>query len=236
MVLKKRSGIIIILIMTIILPFASAAAPDTFASTKQIPKAEIIDLIIDGSINPVRKNITKDFDFITKLHFELDYESATWIPTNFAASAPLTNGTSTIAGSTPLFDGNFTQNDKVYLVSDVAVVLQDDKAPKLTHVYGLINLFEMIPPCGLAYETDDSLYFVVRDNLTDTDYKIEEFQVVVMGFKWEDDTGVERAAPNNPFIYFADFIQKNLFPEIFFFFVAIIVLVVFIKVITLWKN
>lgn len=196
-----KNWFLVSLILSLII-FSSVASAiiveENFVQRKQAPQAEIIDLILDGSINPVRKNLTKDYDFITKLHFELDYEQTDWIPSDFAASDALENGTATISENGALFDGNFTQNDKVYLASDIAIVVQDDKTPKVTHIYGLINLFEIMPIYGLAYTTIDSLYFLVQDNLTAPAYAIVEFQVLVIGFKW-DETKDATVQPSNPF-------------------------------------
>lgn len=201
--LKNWFLVSLILNLIIFSSVASASASasiveEHFVQRKQAPQAEIIDLILDGSINPVRKNLTKDYDFITKLHFELDYEQTDWIPSDFAASDALENGTATISENGALFDGNFTQNDKVYFAADIAIVVQDDKTPKVTHIYGLINLFEIMPIYGLAYTTIDSLYFIVQDNLTAPAYAIVEFQVLVIGFKW-DDTKEASSSPPNPF-------------------------------------
>lgn len=201
MFILLKNWFLVSLILSLII-FSSVASAtiveENFVQRKQAPQAEIIDLILDGSINPVRKNLTKDYDFITKLHFELDYVQTDWIPSDFAASDALENGTATISENGPLFDGNFTQNDKVYLAADIAIVVQDDKTPKVTHVYGLINLFEIMPIYGLAFTTTDSLYFIVQDNLTAPVYAIVEFQVLVIGFKW-DETKDVTAQPPNPF-------------------------------------
>lgn len=190
----------IFLIILIVCPSVIIASAET--PRKQIPTAEIIDLILDGSITPVRKNLTKNYDFVTKIHLELDYEQTNWIPSDFAASDPLVNGTATISGDSPLFDsGNFTQNDKIYLVSDYTEFIQDDKTPKVTHIYGTINLFEMIPFYGISITSNDSLYFIVQDNLTAAAYAIVEFQVLIEGFRW-DTTKIDAPAATNWFGWF----------------------------------
>lgn len=164
---------------------------------KQIVLMEAVDLLVDGSINPVRKNLTRDYDFITKIHFELDYTQNVWIPSDFAASDPLENGTATLTEDGTLFgSGNFTKNDRVYFVSDFTTFVVDDKAPKITHIYGVINLFEIIPIYGLAYTSRNSLYFIVQDNLTAPAYAIIEFQVLIQGFKWDETKAAIQSFPD----------------------------------------
>lgn len=187
----------IIIIILIVCPSVIITSAET--ERKKLPSAETIDLHIDGSMTPVRKNLVNNYDFVTKIHFELDFEETQWIPSNFAAGAPLANGTATISRDGPLFgSGNFTQNDKIYLVADSVVFIQDDKTPKVTHLYGRINLFEMIPIYGLAISSLDDLYFIVQDNLTAATYAVVEFQVLIEGFAW-DTTKIDSPAATNWF-------------------------------------
>ena len=192
--------LMIIFIILILCPSVIITSAET--ERKKLPSAETIDLHIDGSITPVRKNLVKKYDFVTKMHFELDYEQTNWIPSDFAAGDSLENGTATISGDGPLFgSGNFTNNDKIYLVADTVEFIQDDKSPKITHIYGQINLFEMIPPFGLSITSNDSLYFIVQDNLTAAVYAVVEFQVLIEGFRW-DTTKRDTPAAINLFGWF----------------------------------
>ena len=166
---------------------------------KKIYLTEKLDLSVDGSINPVRKNLTKDFDYITEIHFELDYEQTDWIPSDFAAGNPLDNGTVIFVDSEPFFSTNITKNDFFFLVCHEAEFIQDDKTPKITHIYGKFK-FGSVEFCsfGLPYLDNSSLYFVGQDNLTDGSYDIEEFEVLIFGYAFDT---TKKVTPDlvNPF-------------------------------------
>ena len=228
---KNLYGIKLIIILFLIiffLPVASAAADISSDETdrKKIPITEKIDLLVDGSINPVRKNITNGFDFITELHFELDYEQASWIPSDFGSGDPLENGTVIFVNDEPFFETNITKNDFFFFICDEVYFIQDDKEPKVTHIYGIINFFEMAYPNGLAYIDNSNLYFVIQDDLTHVDYSLVEFEVLVKGFYWDETKNVQQEL-TNPFtslnIWFVWFL--SMWP---LWLVTIIVIAVFI--------
>ena len=221
----------IILMVLILCPSITIITAET--PRKQLPRIETVDLLVDGSITPVRKNLTKNYDFVTKIHFELDYVQNQWIPSDFAASDPLENGTATISGNDLLFgSGNFTENDKVYYVSDSTAFIQDDKTPKVTHIYGIINLFEIMPIYGLAITSIDSLYFLVQDNLTAAVYAITEFQVLIQGFQW-DTTKIDSPAATNLFGWFNE-VWLAITAESFW--VLMVFLVVIALPLVLWRK
>ncbi len=189
---------IIIFFIIFLLPVASAAANINQADRKRIPVTEKIDLLTDGSINPVRKNITIGFDFITELHFELDYEQINWIPSDFGSGDPLENGTVIFVNDEPFFETNITTNDFFFFICDEVGFIQDDKEPKVTHIYGVINFFQMAFPNGLAYVDNSNLYFVIQDDLTHVDYSLVVFEVLIKGFQW-DETKTIQGDLTNPF-------------------------------------
>ena len=179
------SAIIFLTLGTI--PLMSISADN---SISKLPLNETVDLLINGSI-PVRVNLTKDFDFVTRLIIELDYDDPNYLGINFAAAGPLTNGVCFCVEGESLFDFNITVNDDFTHMSYDTTVFKDDKNPKVTHVYSRFSFWKIAPPYGLAITSNDSLFFIVQDDMTAGGLAILDFEINVQGFKFVTDIPAE---------------------------------------------
>ena len=171
---------------------------------QQIPVVETIDLFIDGS-TPVRINLTKDFDYVMRLIFELEYDDPSFIGTEFAENGPLVNGICICVYNSPLLDFNITINDHFARVAYDTTVFHDDKDPKNTHIFSRFSFFKFSPPFGLSYTNNDSLFFIVQDDMTNATYDITHFEIQVEGFRLEE---ILLAESFDDGLYYIDFLNN----------------------------
>lgn len=169
------------------IPLISISADN---SIPKLPLDDTVDLLINGSI-PIRINLTKDFDFVTRIIIELDYDDPNYLGSNFAAAGPLTNGFCFCLEGESYFDFNITANDDFTHMSYDTTVFKDDKNPKVTHVYSRLSFWKIAPPYGLAITSNDSLFFIVQDDMTAAALAIIDFEINVQGFKFVTDIPAE---------------------------------------------
>lgn len=178
--MKKILLVVILLFFIIPVTYGSA---DT--ELKQVPVVEEIDLLVDGSITPITKSLTKTYNFISRVIIELDYDNANFVGSEFGAGAALTNGTSILINGDLVFPNNITTNDQFFTLAFDVVQFTDEATPKETHIYTRLALSTLLPPFGLVYAGASSLSFIVQDDLTDAGLAISKFQVVIAGSKFE---------------------------------------------------
>ena len=220
---------IIFFLIILFLPVVSIAAIADINDTdrKQFPLSETIDLLLDGS-TPIRINLTKDFDFISRILFELGYDDPTFIGSEFAKGSALSNGICICVNNEPFFDFNITKNDHFPRIAYDTTIFQDDKQPAETHIYSRFSFSKFSSPYGLAYTSNSSFFVIIQDDMTAVSLAIVEFNLEIQGFRW-DETKIEQQELTNPFdtmnIWFVWFL--SMWP---LWLVTIIILAVFIYI------
>ena len=143
------------------------------------PVVESLDLMVDGSITPVLVNITKDYDYISRviwmLHFidnEIDYNT-------FGLLGALTNGSELIYDGSSLNMPIKTLNDLSHMSYDLRID-SDDKNPKDNHVVGRLSFFKFVPPYGLKMKEGHTFQAKINDDLSAVG---SVFILTVEGFK-----------------------------------------------------
>lgn len=167
------------------------------------PVVEKIDLLVDGSITPITKNLTTTFDYITHITIELDYDDPVWIGTEFGESTALVNGTQILYKGTSLLGENIKKNDHFIGYFEDTDIFQDDKSPAWTHTYAKINCKSFFGQ-NLQISALTDLQFIVNDNITAVAIDIQEFEVYISGYTMSE-VGDNRQAPPNIFSDIQDF-------------------------------
>lgn len=195
--LQVNKLIIIFFLIIFFLLVVSAAADINETDRKQLPLTESIDLLINGS-TPIILNITKDFDFIGRIIFELDYDDPNYIGSEFAKDSALVNGISICVNNKSFFDFNITKNDHFPRIAYDTVIFQDDKQPAETHIYSRFSFHKFSPPYGLSYTSNSSFFIIIQDDMTDVSLAIVDFILEIQGFQW-DETKTVQGDLTNPF-------------------------------------
>jgi len=160
------------------------------ATDVKMPLNEKIDCLVDGSITPITKNLTVAFDYITHITVELDYDDPSWIGTEFAEGARLTNGTQVLYKGSSLFPDNIEKNDHFFAYFDRVEHFVDDREPKGTHVYAKIGCVEFF---GYELKIDELTDFqvIINDELNASSYDIEEFEFYLIGYSLDSLSGTK---------------------------------------------
>ena len=173
----------------LVLILFSIITPITYVSgeteLKQIPVIETLDLLVNGT-TPVRFNLSKDFDFVVVVIFHLDYDDPNYIPSEFAEGPALANGIFICVENIGLLDFNITDNEGLTNLGFETTIFQDDKVPKATHVFTRFTFQRVLPPFGLSYTSNDSFFITIQDDLTAANLDIDELEVHVAGFRFEE--------------------------------------------------
>ena len=174
--------LLVLLLSFFIIPVTNVSS---VTELRQIPVVEEIDLLVDGSITPITKGLSKTYSYISRIIIELDYDNDKFVGSEFAAGSALTNGTSILINGDPVFPNNITKNDQFFTLAFDVVQFTDEATPKETHIYTRLALSNVLPPFGLFYTNSSSLSFIVQDDLTAIGLAISEFEVTVAGFLYE---------------------------------------------------
>jgi len=156
-------------------------------------KTETIDLKVDGSIIPQIKILTQNFTYIRRIVIGMLYSDPNFIQSEFAAGTALTNGTSIIVHESPYFDFNISSNFDLLALSEEGMIFYDDDSPNSTFLVTGV----LFGPSNLYISSNESLYFIIQDDLTDAGLAITAFQVIVEGV--EEITVVEKTQATNWF-------------------------------------
>lgn len=150
-----------------------------------IPIVEVIDLLFNGT-TPRLCNITRNFQWISRMVWTLDFVSNQLLFTNFAGGSGLTNGVDVLSnGSSFLGDGAITMNHEFAHTSFDLIVLSDEAGTKNRILLARWSFFKFVPPNGIRHVDNTSLQFLIQDDLTAAGLAISEFTVTIEGFRSE---------------------------------------------------
>lgn len=146
------------------------------------PVIEILDLNIDGT-GGVFVNISKDFDYIMRLVYNLDFIDNSLDFDVFAGeAAPLTNGLLMFYNDISFLNGSgIKSNDDFGNIGYDVSVLSDEKNPKGRTILGRLSFFKFIVG-GLLINDQRTLAFKVQDNMSALT-SIDELSVAIEGYK-----------------------------------------------------
>lgn len=159
-------------------------AQDSLEELKH-PVAEVVDIFVNGTV-PVLINLTSDFEWISRVVWNLDFVSNQIIFTNFAAGSPLTNGIQVLHdGESILGNGEITKNHEFGHASFDVKVLSDEAGTKNRILLARWNIDAIAPPFGIRYISNESFQILISDDLTAPGLGITEFTLSVGGFSVE---------------------------------------------------
>ncbi len=167
--MKRKT--LVILLMVLVLPVLPVTSlPPLREGEYWQSTVELLNLNVDGSINPVNVNCTKEFTFITEVVFHLTFEVNQLAWEDFGDG----NGTGPLAnGSIGFISGNLqpfvvTSNDNLLSLSRTATLFTDEHPIGSRHIVSPILYGERIPDFGLLVVkngTEPALRFQVRDDI-----------------------------------------------------------------------
>lgn len=160
---------------------------------------ENVSLFFDGSINPILVNLTKNFDHVMRVVWNLIWGEVNIDFDQFGILAgPLANGTK-------VFYNGTTVNGAVTAIKDFGTVSYDvridtdDIALTTNHLYSRLSFFRIVDPNkGLDVHNYD-LQFQINDDITAA---CDDFFVMVQGYKFVTIFDDPTQFPLNPFEYF----------------------------------
>lgn len=156
-----------------------------FGDTWQEPVVEVLDLDIDGS-PAVFVNATKDFDYIMRVIFLLEFTDNQYNVDNFAGeSSPLTNGINILFNEKSLLDNNNLTSLGSFMLPAYDVTILSDETGS-THILSSRLTFAKYAPSGLRMSALRPLAFHVQDDMTVLS-SIVQFTVTLEGYKWVSD-------------------------------------------------
>lgn len=160
---------------------------------------ETVSLFIDGSINPVLVNLTKDFDHVMRIVWNLVWGEVNIDFDQFGTLAgPLTNGTEVFYNGTSV-NGAVTAIKDFGTVSYDVRIDTDDIALTTNHLYSRLSFFKIVDPLkGLDVHNFD-LQFQINDDITAA---CDDFFALVQGYKFVTLSEEIQEFPLNPFEYF----------------------------------
>lgn len=171
---------VVILLFLFFIPTSSVMAQDIFEENQyRKPITETLDLHVDGSISPYLVNLTKTYDYISRVIWELDFTDNTLDFGEFAGSTALTNGT------VLLYDG-IGLNDPIKSIEDFAHhsydlrVDTDDLSPEGRYVSCRFSFWKVVPPYGLKMKDGHTFQVEINDNISAIDC---DFELHIQGFK-----------------------------------------------------
>jgi len=144
-------------------------------------RSESIDLKVDGSITTQSLTLQKNYTYIRRIIIELIYTDVNFVYDKFGEGTALTNGTAIIVYGSPYFDFNITRNYDILCLSQNSIIFTDDSAPNCTIVVAEIVFDRFWGVTGLYITNNESLYFMVQDDLTNAGLGIAHFKVIVEG-------------------------------------------------------
>ena len=167
----------------------------TTGAIVKTPVIEKIDLMVDGSITPITKNLTETFHFITHMTLEMEYNDPNWIGTEFGKGTALTNGTCFLYKGSPFFYKNITENKQLYSFFSSVDRFTDDQDPKNVHVTAYLKFdrtfFIQLPISSLT-----DLQIMIQDDLTSATYDLVEFELFIQGYTLETVIENTQKSPN----------------------------------------
>lgn len=164
------------------------------------PVINELDLFLDGSGTAITINLTKNFDYVCRFIYDLHFESNDLHFTSFGASGAgnLSTGVAVFYENELMFAKNITSIHAFTHTSYDIVILTDDKNPKVNHLACRLSFFKFVPPWGLRILNNQSLQFIVADDITAVARAISHFSVTIEGFTI-DETKEVKKPPSNPF-------------------------------------
>lgn len=191
---------VLCVVVLLLVPLANAKAFDELSGAVTIPLVETLDLQLDGSVTPILVPVTREFDYVLRIIFHLEYDDPLYIGTLWGEGAALANGTAIIIENVLLIDFNITQNRHLSHLAFDSNVIHDEGTPKFTRIYTKISFGEFCPN-GIRIATNESLYFIVQDDMTAAANDVTDFTVIVEGFQIEREA-VAQVPVENPFKMF----------------------------------
>jgi len=189
-----------LLIFGLLFPITKSVAFDELEMAVTIPLVETLDLRLDGSITSILVPLTRDFDYVLRIIFHLEFNDPNYVGSLWGEGAALANGTSIVVENVLLIDFNITQNKHLSHLAFDSIVIHDDADPKYTRIYTKMSFGEFCPN-GIRIATNESLYFIVQDDMTAAAHDVTEFTVIIEGFQIERQVAPKQY-PVNPFEYF----------------------------------
>lgn len=168
-----------VLATAITLP-VTAEDPEIFTEgSYMIPVIEELNLTVDGSINPVLVNITKEFDYIMRIIWYLHWEENAIDYGEFGTGSALENGSCICYDGSSLNGYVKNIHDFSHWAYDLRID-SDDRVPKSNHLVSRLSFFKMSPPYGLKIKDGHTFSVVINDNIPSY---CDDFAVTVQGFK-----------------------------------------------------
>lgn len=147
------------------------------------PQVEVLDLNVDGSgAGGTWVNITKEFDFVTKVQFYFLFSDATYESDLFAGSTALSNGINVYYNGRSILDHhNITRNSDFGLTTCSFEPYEDEKNPKNVLIISRLPVKQLCWGFDLQIIEDINIAFHVQDNITAIT-EIDTFSAVVVGY------------------------------------------------------
>jgi hypothetical protein len=143
-------------------------ADDIFEETfYRKPIFEQLDLQQDGSITPYLVNITKPFDYICRITWDLHFTVASLDYDNFGSNGALTNGTTATYDNIIIVNPIKSIHDFAHSTYNILIQV-DEKNPHDVHIAAMTCYSEIIPPYGLKITEGHTFQVQINDNITAT--------------------------------------------------------------------
>lgn len=187
MVIEKLKKISAVLIGILLFSFFPIVHIQAQKGTEEliVPIVEVVDLLFNGT-TPRFCNITRDFQWISRMIWALDFVSNQLLFTNFAGGSGLTNGVDVFSNGTSfLGDGEITMNHEFAHTSFDLIVLSDEAGTKNRILLARWSFNKFVPPNGIRHIDNASLQFLIQDDLTAVGLAITDFTVTIEGFRSE---------------------------------------------------
>ncbi|MHA2010529.1 MAG: hypothetical protein ACW980_24715 [Promethearchaeota archaeon] len=171
----KKYIFLILLVLT-----ATSTSTSTSQQFIHEPLVEILDLDVDGS-TAVFVNISKGFDFVKRIIWNLDFATNAFETGKFADDTALTNGINIYYNDVSILDDdNITNNAKFSHTSYDIAIITSDKNPKERLLVSRWS-FDKFTPEGLKINSDRTLAFHIQDNISAL-ASVDVFQVTIEGY------------------------------------------------------
>lgn len=216
------------LILVIVSLFSFIAVPST---SQHQPLIEELDLLLDGSIDPVHVNQTEDFSYITRIIFNLHWRTNAINWDDFGLiEGGLANGTSISYDRVVLNDPITILHEFAHFSYDIDVKT-DGKNPVDNHLSSRLSFFKFVP-AGLLIAGARNITFTVADDLTGAG---DLFNVILEGYKaGETGPGTPVTATWSP-VNILNFWVTNIIPVAAFGIFILVAAIAIWKVATSWR-
>lgn len=188
-----------------------------------------LNLRVDGSITPQLINVTgfPAGSWITRMIFNIHFADNDLDFDGWGAGAALANGTALLIEGVSFLGENLSTNHGFGHLSGDLTIFTDDKNPKNNHFVSRLAIFEIVPPWGIQWTNNESVQFLVQDDITAGGAAVSLLQAIVEGFSIPT---VAKYVSDDPRLDLIGWLQNQ-----YAFFIALIVvfsaLLIFFKVI-----